>query len=90
MEHYFVLNLRGYRILGIDPAKDIAEEANKKGLETINIFLILNFLTIKNFPSASIITANNVFAHCDDLIGIVKGVKIYFLKMEYLYLRFHI
>ncbi len=68
---------RGFKILGIDPAKDIAKEANKKGLETINDFFdfeLSNYIKV-NFPRASIITANNVFAHCDDLIGIVKGVK---------------
>lgn len=67
----------GFKVLGIDPAKEISEIANKKGIETLNNFfdLELSEHIKKNYPKASIITANNVFAHCDDLIGIVNGVK---------------
>ena len=67
----------GFQVLGIDPAKEISEIANKKGIETLNNFfdLELSKKIKNNYPKASIITANNVFAHCDDLIGIVNGVK---------------
>ena len=67
----------GFKVLGIDPAKEISEIANKKGIETLNNFFDLELSNHikKNYPKASIITANNVFAHCDDLIGIVNGVK---------------
>ena len=68
---------KGYKILGIEPAKGIAKEALKKGLETINDFFDfeLSKYIKEKYPLASVITANNVFAHCDDLIGIVRGVK---------------
>ena len=67
----------GFKVLGIDPAKEISEIANKKGIETLNSFFNLEISKMikNNYPKASIITANNVFAHCDDLIGIVNGVK---------------
>jgi len=67
----------GYQVLGVDPAKEISEIANENGIKTINEFFSLELSnTLKrNFPKASIITANNVFAHCDDLVGILNGVK---------------
>ena len=68
---------RGYKVLGIDPAKEIADQANRKGVETLNDFFdfeVSEHINI-NYPKASIISANNVFAHCDDLIGIIRGVK---------------
>ncbi len=67
----------GFKVLGIDPAKEISEKANRKGIKTINDFFnfALSNKIKSNYPKASIITANNVFAHCDDLVGIVDGVK---------------
>ncbi len=69
---------KGFQVLGIDPAKAISAIANKKGIETINNFFDLEIAKKikKKYKKVSIITANNVFAHCNDLIGIINGVKI--------------
>jgi nucleoside-diphosphate-sugar epimerase len=53
-------------ILGIEPAKNLANLSNKEGIKTINGFL--NLKLIKNIKEkADLILASNVFAHSDDL-----------------------
>ena len=53
-------------ILGIEPAKNLAKEANKKKIKTFNGFL--DYKNLKKLKKgADIILASNVFAHSDDL-----------------------
>lgn len=66
----------GRRVLGIDPAKEIAASATAAGIPTINGFFSLDLaksIRAEHGP-ASVITANNVFAHIDDLTGVMDGV----------------
>ena len=67
----------GMKILGIDPATNIAAEATRKGVPTIAKFITPE--TARSIAAehgkSSIITANNVFAHTDDVTGFVKSVK---------------
>ncbi len=66
----------GMRVLGIDPARRIAAEASASGIETLPEFfdrpLAERFRALG--WDASLILANNVFAHADDLHGIADGV----------------
>jgi SAM-dependent methyltransferase len=67
----------GMTVLGIDPARDIAAQANQNGIETKTDFFtksLAKSIADDRGPT-SIITANNVFAHADDLIGIVEGIQ---------------
>ncbi|SVE13931.1 uncharacterized protein METZ01_LOCUS466785, partial [marine metagenome] len=67
----------GMSVLGIDPARKIVEEANRNGIETLEGFFnqsLAEKILVSKGP-ASIITANNVFAHADDLEGIIQGVR---------------
>lgn len=66
----------GYRVLGIDPAKDIAIESTKRGIETLPTFFNkeISEMVRQKFGQAAVITANNVFAHTDDLNGFTQGV----------------
>ena len=68
---------QGYSVLGIDPAKQISLQANKNGIKTINEFFTIKVANdiLNSHSKATVITANNVFAHADDLIGITKAVK---------------
>ncbi|NQV83955.1 MAG: class I SAM-dependent methyltransferase [Rhodospirillales bacterium] len=68
---------RGLRGLGIDPARDIAANATKAGVETIADFFSLGLACkiATERGHAAIVTANNVFAHADDLTEIVQGVR---------------
>jgi SAM-dependent methyltransferase len=68
---------RRLRVLGIDPARDIAARANEVGIETIADFFSQKLAAEIRLRvgAADVITANNVFAHADDLGGIVAGVR---------------
>jgi SAM-dependent methyltransferase len=67
----------GCRVLGIDPAKAIAQTASKSGIETLAEFFtpaLARDIRVSRGP-ARVITANNVFAHVDDLRGVLDGVR---------------
>lgn len=67
----------GFKVLGIDPAKDIAARATASGIETLPAFFTpeLARKLVKKHGPAAVITGNNVFAHADDLKGIAQGVR---------------
>jgi SAM-dependent methyltransferase len=69
---------QGVRVLGIDPAQNIAKVANENGISTLCAFfgehLALDLL--EQGKKADIIHANNVMAHVPDINGFIKGVKI--------------
>ena len=68
---------KGMKVLGIDPARKIAEEAAAKGIPTLAEFFtpaLADRLKAQGWQPA-LITANNVFAHADDLAGITEGVR---------------
>ena len=64
----------GVRVVGVEPAKNIAELANSNGITTINNYF--NNESVEEIKSkygkASIVTASNVFAHSDELVNITK------------------
>lgn len=68
---------RGMRVLGIDPARDIAARATDDGIETWPEFFSTDVArrVLEEKGPASCVTANNVFAHADDLRAIAKGVR---------------
>lgn len=63
--------------LGVDPAKEIAQKATEAGYETIVGYFGEQFATTlaDERGKAKLITANNVFAHIDDLDDVVSGVR---------------
>tara|TARA_B100001248_G_C27398834_1_gene468026 strand:- start:3785 stop:5032 length:1248 start_codon:yes stop_codon:yes gene_type:complete len=67
----------GYSVIGIDPAKEISKKATEEGINTINGFFNLETSQMieKKYSKASVITANNVFAHCDDLSGMTEAIS---------------
>jgi SAM-dependent methyltransferase len=68
---------RGLRVLGVDPAREVAQKATQAGLETVPTFFSSRLaagLRRERGP-ASIITANNVFANVDDLDDLVDGIR---------------
>ena len=69
---------KGYQILGIDPAENIAKVANQRGVLTWPEFFneeIAKKIT-KEIGQAKAILANNVVAHINDHHDLAKGVKI--------------
>lgn len=76
----------GIKVLGIEPARNIAKEATEKGIDTINGYFespsTLSLIKQK-YVSADIITASNVFAHSDELKTMIKSIIGYnLLKCE--------
>jgi SAM-dependent methyltransferase len=69
---------RGIRVLGVDPAVEIAKKATEEGIPTIPEFFDtrISNLIVKEYGQADLITATNVFAHIDDLEEVISGVKI--------------
>ena len=68
----------GFNVFGIDPAETVAKVAIKAGIEThIGLF---SDRSVKKLPSryknADLITAFNVFAHSDDMQGMINGVNL--------------
>ena len=59
----------GLRVLGIDPAQDIARKATESGIDTLASLLTkeLTKNIIATHGKASIVSAFNVFAHADNM-----------------------
>ena len=68
---------QGFRVLGVDAARNIAAQANAAGIETIAEFFNAKVAgeIRKKFGTASVVTANNVFAHSDALPEMVDGIR---------------
>lgn len=67
----------GVKVLGIDPAKEIAKVANENGIKTIcDFFSGKSSEDIKKkYGKASLIVANNVFAHTQYMEDFALSVK---------------
>lgn len=68
----------GMRVLGIDPARDIANNATANGIETLAEFFtpeLAREIRAGQGPVKAVI-ANNVCAHIDDLESAVTGARI--------------
>ncbi len=68
----------GFRVLGIEPAANVAQSAIEKGIKTEIQFLGERTAQaiVKNHGQASLVVGNNVLAHVPDINDFVKGIKI--------------
>jgi 2-polyprenyl-3-methyl-5-hydroxy-6-metoxy-1,4-benzoquinol methylase len=68
---------RGFLHLGIEPSKNVAMEANKKGVKTISEFFDekLAQKILSDYGPADAFLAANVMCHIPDILGVVKGIK---------------
>ena len=66
------------KVLGVDLAKGITIKATSQGIETLPEFMNLKVAReIKaKYGLAKIVTANNAFAHSDNLIEILESIKL--------------
>jgi len=81
---------KGFRVLGIEPAENLAEIAIKNGINTINGFLNKDIVNKIN-DKADLVLASNVFAHVDDiksmtncLFDILKEDGTLIIEIQYL------
>ena len=68
---------RGCRVIGIDPAVEIARKATERGIPTLAAFFgkALADQIAAEHGKASVIVANNVIANIDDLTDVMAGVR---------------
>ncbi|KKS44893.1 hypothetical protein A2567_01905 [Candidatus Azambacteria bacterium RIFOXYD1_FULL_42_11] len=67
----------GAKVLGVDPAKNIAKVANERGVETLPEFFsekLAGEIAAK-YGKAKVMIGNNVVAHIDNHHDLVKGVS---------------
>lgn len=66
------------KVLGVDPAIDIAKEATRTGIETLPDFMDKKLAKkiVDKYGQADVVTANNAFAHIHNLDEIIESVKI--------------
>ncbi len=65
------------KVLGIDPARKIAQQARDEGVPTLEAFFAEATARdiVRDHGPADLVVANNVFAHAEDLCGIATGVR---------------
>ena len=65
------------KVLGVEPNEQIAKNANKNNLETINDYFNSKVANIikKNYGEASIVTANYMYANIDNIYEFTENVK---------------
>ena len=82
---------KGYKILGVDPAKNIVKKANQKKIKTIPGFFDFNLSKkIKtSFGEADLIIARNVIPHVEHIHSILKGTKNLLHKNGVVAIEFH-
>ena len=83
----------GHRVIGIDPAQEVARRANESGIPTFADFMTLDLakkIRAKN-GSAHVVCAFNVFAHADNLGEMADCVRemlapdgLFFFEAQYL------
>lgn len=64
------------RVLGVDPADNIAKIAKKRGVKTLTAFFTKKTAKeiVKKYGHAQVILANNVLAHIDTIGDVFSGV----------------
>lgn len=69
--------LKGMQVVGVDPAAHIAAEATLRGLPTLAGYMdeAMGKRIRSEYKAAKLVTANNVFAHADDLGGMARGIR---------------
>jgi len=68
---------KGMKVVGVDPATEIAGKATENGIDTIADFFgyRLAIELRKKYGTAKYITSHNACAHIDNLFDVVKGVE---------------
>ncbi len=66
----------GMDAIGIEPAKNLSDMANCKGIKTLNRYFDHECVKqiLKEHGPAKVISGNNVFAHIDDIQNVVRNV----------------
>lgn len=68
----------GYRVHGVDPAREIAQKATESGIETTPSVLTKEVAAAirEKCGPASVVTAFNVYAHADNLSDMTDSIRL--------------
>ena len=68
---------KGFNVLGVDPATEIAARATAQGILTVAEFFSekVGKNILEQYGQAHLITSHNTCAHVDDLVDLVRGVR---------------
>jgi hypothetical protein len=68
---------RGMRVLGVDPAVEIGQQARDNGVPTVTAHFDAGVAEriLADLGGADVVLANNVLAHVDDLNGVLSGIR---------------
>lgn len=69
----FEMKDRGYSVLGVDPAENLAEQARSNGVPTQTGFFCEDLARV--LPTSDIVIARHVFCHVDDWHDFVRGLE---------------
>ena len=85
----FIIKKR--KVLGVDPAKNIARMANKDGVKTLPEFFNINCAKkiIKSHDKADIVFARNVIPHVKDIHSIIEGMSALLSENGTAVIEFH-
>ena len=87
------LQKHGVKVLGVEPAENVAKIANDQGIPTHNSYFNYEaaMSILENHGRADLITASNVFAHSDDLwyimnsaFNLLKKNGTFIVEVQYL------
>jgi SAM-dependent methyltransferase len=80
----------GCEVLGVDPAKNIVEIAQGRGIPALPRFFNLETARYvkDNYGLKDVIIARNVLAHVSDLHGLVEGIKLLLADKGFVSLEF--
>jgi SAM-dependent methyltransferase len=67
----------GYEVLGVDASEAVATYANSRGISTIAAFFgsTIGNSILSDHGKASLVCANNVYAHADNMRDITTGIR---------------
>ena len=82
---------QGCKVLGIDPAKNISNKANKSGIKTVSKFFNEETALFikKNYNLPDLIFARNVIPHVAEIHSVVKGISNLCSKNTLVCIEFH-
>ena len=68
----------GFKVMGVEPATNLAEIAISKGIPTIDLFWgsIAAKKVLKGFGKVDVVTATNVLGHVNDVHAFVRAAKL--------------
>ena len=83
---------KGYsNVIGVDPAKNVADIANQQGIRTLPDFWnsALAEKIISEYGNARIVIARNVIPHVNELLDVVEGIELMLKKDGVGVIEFH-